>query len=127
MINKVKTHGSTLKTDKCLIPGDLQVNCNLQTSQKGPFKTAYKDLYNEWIPSDEKSLTADGNDRAPDKLLCLKGGGKKAWNMVTLNVFFHSFKPCGIFSSNVGSDDNFIHFRRLVELSTAQRMFASTI
>ena len=57
MTDKVKTHVATLRTDTCVIPGGLM--SHLQPADvlwNKPFKNAYKDLYNEWTSSGEKSF-----------------------------------------------------------------------
>ena len=71
------------QSDITVIPGDLtslvqpaDVSCNKL------FKAAYKELYNKWMVSGEKTYTAAGNACVPSKLLCLHWV-KKAWNSVT--------------------------------------------
>ena len=52
----------------------------------------------------EKSFTAAGNVRAPDKALCLRWV-KEAWNSVTTEVIIKSFWVCGISVNTDVSDD----------------------
>ena len=93
----------------CLIPGGLTSHLQpADVSWNKPFKVAYRDLYNEWMSSGEKSFTAAGNMKAPDKLLCLEWV-KKAWKIVTTEVIVNSFKLCGISSNTDGSEDGSIH------------------
>ena len=54
--------------------------------------------------SGEKSYTATGNVRPPDKTLCLKWV-KEAWKSVSIDVIKKSFVACGISSSLDGSQD----------------------
>ena len=37
-----------------------------------PLKAAYREFYNKWIGTAEKSYTPAGNMRAPDKLVCMQ-------------------------------------------------------
>ncbi len=66
---------------------------NLQpadVSWNKPFKAAYCELYNQWMSSGNKSYTAAGNMRAPDKSLCLDWVMKQAWSSVTTEVIVNS-------------------------------------
>ena len=74
--------------------------CPYYVSWNKPFKQAYKAQYNEWMVSGEKSYTAAGNVRPPDKTLCLK-----AWKSVSVDAIKKSFVACGIYSSLNGSQD----------------------
>ena len=66
-----------------LIPGGLTKELQpADVSWNKEFKTAYRQLYNDWMATGEKSFTAAGNMHAPDKLLCLQWV-KKAWDSVT--------------------------------------------
>ena len=58
--------------------------------------------------SGEKSYTAAGNVRAPDKALCLQWV-KQAWESVTTDIVKKSFRACGISVSVDGSEDHEIH------------------
>ena len=55
----------------------------------------------------EKSFTAAGNMRAPDKLLCLQWV-KEAWESVATEVI-NSFKVCGISVETDGTEDGLVH------------------
>ena len=60
-------------------------------------KSAYRELYNEWVPSQTKQCTAAGSVKPPDKFPCLellfkKGLGEK----MTKEVVVTSFKACVI-------------------------------
>ena len=70
--------------------------------------TLYKELYSNWMGTGEKSFTAAGNMRPPDKLLCLQWV-KEAWNSVSTEVVVKSFKACGIAVATDGSEDGQIH------------------
>ena len=86
----------------------------------------YKDLYNEWMSSGEKSLTAAGNVRAPDQLLCLEWP-KRAWRTVTHDVIVHSFKACRIFSSTDSPDDGCIQSEAWWSSQQCCRLFTSIV
>ena len=109
MTDKVKEHVSTLQTDMALIPGGLTSHLQpADVSWNKPFKAAYRELYNQWMSSGNKSYTAAGNMRAPDKSLCLDWV-KQAWSSVTTEVIVNSFLVCGISSNTDGSQDGQIH------------------
>ena len=92
-------------TDISVIPGGLTSHLQpADVSWNKPFKQAYKAQYNEWMVSGEKSYTAAGNVRPPDKTLCLKWV-KEAWKSVSIHVIKKSFVACGISSSLNGSQD----------------------
>ena len=106
---KVKTHVSKFNTDMCLIPGGLTTQLQpADVSWNKPFKTAYRELYNEWMASGRKHYTSAGNVKPPDKLLCLEWV-KKSWERVTEEVVAASFKACSISNSEDGSEDSEIH------------------
>ena len=109
MTDKARAHLSSIRTDGCLIPGGLTSHLQpADVSWNKPFKSAYRELYNDWIASGEKSYTPAENMRAPDKLLCLEWV-KIAWSKVTTEVIKKSFKACGISVLLDGSEDNLIH------------------
>ena len=69
MTEKVRTHIASLRTDACLIPGGLTSHLQpADVSWNKPFKTAYRDLYNEWMSSAEKSFTGSAISRLLIKL-----------------------------------------------------------
>ena len=88
---------------------------------------AYRELYNEWMATAEKSFTPAGNMRLPEKKLCLEWV-KIAWSKVTTDVIIKSFKACGISSNNNGSEGNMIHCLKPREVahSTAQNVAKET-
>ena len=60
------------RSDISVIPGGLTGLVQPpDVSWNKPFKQAYKELYNEWLASGEKSYTPAGNVHAPSKLLYL--------------------------------------------------------
>ena len=73
-----------------------------ETSWNKPFKTAYRELYNEWMALGRKQYKAAGNVKPPDKLLCLEWV-KRAWERVTQELVVTSFKACGISNKEGGS------------------------
>jgi len=109
MTERVKTHLAALGTDACLIPGGSTSNLQpADVSWNTPFKEAYRELYNKWLSSGEKSFTPAGNVRTPDKMLCLEWV-KQAWSQVSSEVVVNSFKACGISVSVDGTEDHLIH------------------
>ena len=97
------------KSDISTIPGGLTSLVQpADVSWNKPFKAAYKELYNEWMVSGEKSYTPAGIVRAPSKLLCLRWV-KKAWDSVTKEVIIKSFMVCRISVSVDGDEDHKIH------------------
>ena len=109
MTDRVKTHCGSLNSDVGYIPGGLTSQLQpADVSWNKPFKTAYRELYNEWMATGDKSYTPAGNMRAPEKKLCLEWVNV-AWRKVTTDVVIKSFKACGISNSTDGSEDDFIH------------------
>ena len=54
MTDKVRTHLGAIRTDGCLIPGGLTSNLQpADVSRNKPFKSAYRELYNNWMASGE--------------------------------------------------------------------------
>ena len=103
MTEKVRTHIASLRTDACSILGGLTSHLQpADVSWNKRFKTAYRDLYNEWMSSAEKSFTGSGNLKSPDGITCVQWV-KKAWSTVSTDVIVKSSKACGITSSTDGS------------------------
>ena len=106
LTSRLKRH---TKTDVSLIPGGLTKQLQpADVSWNKAFKAAYRELYNNWMATAEKSYTPAGNMRAPDKLVCLQRV-KEAWKSVTTDVIVKSFRTCGITVNVDGSEDNEIH------------------
>ncbi len=58
------------KSVLCIIPGGLSSLLQpADVSWNKPSKTAYRELYSERMATGQKSFTAAGNTKAPDKLL----------------------------------------------------------
>ena len=74
----------------------------LQLANASWNKAAY---CHEWMAIGEKSNTAGGNMKAPEKLPCLQWV-KKAWDSVSKEVMVNSFKVC---VETNGSEDSLIH------------------
>ena len=109
------------KSDIVVIPGGLTGLVQpADVSWNKPFKAAYRELYNEWIANGEKSYTAAGNVRAPDKLLCLRWV-KKAWEKVSREVIVKSFRVCGISVAIDSSKDDEIHCLKDGEVASGAR------
>ena len=75
MIEQVKKHvDKQTKSDISIIPEGLTKELQpVDVSWNKVFKTAYCQLYNEWMATGQKSFTAAGNMRAPDKQLATWG------------------------------------------------------
>lgn len=96
-------------TDVCLIPGGLtKLVQPADVSWNKAFKTAYKAKYSEWMASGQKSYTAAGNMRAPNKAQCLKWV-KECWSSLSSELIQKSFRSCGISVNVDGSEDVEIH------------------
>ena len=74
IMSNVSAHvAKTTNTYVSVIPGGLISQLQpADVSWNKPFKQAYKTKYSEWMVSREKSYTAAGNVRPPDKALCLQ-------------------------------------------------------
>ncbi len=81
---------------KVLQPADVSWN--------GPFKHAYRQLYDAWMAEGDHERTAAGNLRAPPRDLIVSWV-KQAWATVTPEVIQRSFEACGITTDDV----NLIH------------------
>ena len=67
------------RTDTSIIPGGLTKHLQpADVSWNKLFKELYRAKYEEWLASGEKTYTAGGNMRAPEKILCLQWV-KEAW------------------------------------------------
>ena len=110
MTDKVRKHADkATTTDLAIIPGGLTSQVQpADVSWNKPFKSAYRELYSKWMAEGEKSFTAAGNLRAPEKLLCLQWV-KEAWKSVSTEVIQKSFIVCGISVATNGSQDGEIH------------------
>ena len=110
MTDKVRRHADKATTsDLAIIPGGLTSQVQpADVSWNKPFKSAYRELYDKWMAEGDKSFTASGNLKAPEKLLCLQWVNE-AWNSVSSEVIQKSFLTCGISVATDGSQDNEIH------------------
>ena len=109
------------KSDVSVIPGGLTSLVQpADVSWNKPFKDAYKELYNEWMVSGEKSYTPAGNIRAPTKLVCLRWV-KQAWSLVSKEIVIKSFEVCGISVNVDGTEDHKIHCIKNGEVAVAAR------
>ena len=87
MTDKVRRHADKATTsDLAIIPGGLTSQVQpADVSWNKPFKSAYRELYDKWMAEGDKSFTASGNLKAPEKLLCLQWVNE-AWNSVSSEV-----------------------------------------
>ncbi len=114
MTGRVKSHVSSLGSDMVIIPGGLTSQVQpADVSWNKPFKSAYRELYNEWMAYGKKSYTPAGNMRQPEKKLSLEWV-KQAWAQVSTEVVM---KSCSISSNTDGSEDNMIHCLKPGELA----------
>ena len=107
------------RSDVSVIPGGLaRLVHPAGVSWNKPFKEAYKELYNEWMVSGEKSYMPAGNVRAASKLLCMRWV-KQAWSCVSKEVVVKSFEVCEISVSVDGTEDHKIHCIKDSEVAVA--------
>ena len=129
MTEKIKAHlEKKTKSDMCLIPCSLTSQLQpADLSWNKPFKTAYCELYNEWMASSEKLLTAGGSMKAPEKVLYLQWV-KTAWATISSQTKINPFINCGISVETDGSEDAQIHCikARQMAVSVAAAVSAET-
>ncbi|KAH7680491.1 pogo transposable element with KRAB domain-like protein [Aphelenchoides avenae] len=77
-------------------------------SWNAPFKAHIRHSYDTWMGGDEREVTAGGNPKAPDMLVCLKWV-VNAWNSLPPELVAQSFKTCGLTNALDGSEDDQIH------------------
>ena len=120
--DKVRNHVTRqVNTDISIIPGGLTSHLQpADVSWNKPFKAAYKELYNAWMISGEKSYTPAGNMRAPDKALYLQWV-IEAWSQLSVEVVKKSFMACGISVSTDGSQECDIHCTKEGQLAAEAR------
>ena len=70
-----------------------------------PFKTVYREKYEDWAINGEISLTAGGRRRPPSKDLVMQWV-KEAWESLSAEIVRKSFKKCGITSAMDGTEDD---------------------
>lgn len=94
------------------IPGGLTKHLQpADVSWNKPFKQAYRTKYEEWLTSGDKTYTAAGNMRAPEKILCLQWV-KESWNSLSTAVIM---KSCGL---SVNTDRSQDRTRVLLQLQS---------
>ncbi|ELT90523.1 hypothetical protein CAPTEDRAFT_150149 [Capitella teleta] len=69
-----------------------------------PFKDHLQAAYDEWLLSGMPTFTPKGNRRAPQLAAFLRWI-KAAWDKVTPDIVRHSFKKCGIWNAEDGTED----------------------
>ena len=78
----------------CIIYYDVKLLFSWQApdvSWNSPFKVAYRELYEQWLVSGEKTFTKGGNMRPPTRLLIVQWV-KKAWESLPVTIIQKSFK-----------------------------------
>jgi hypothetical protein len=103
--NTAKLSLAAKRTIMAAIPGGCtKVLQPADVSWNGPFKHAYRQLYDAWMAEGDHERTAAGNLRAPPRDLIVSWV-KQAWATVTPEVIQRSFEACGITTDDV----NLIH------------------
>jgi len=109
------------RSDTSIIPGGLTKHLQpADVSWNKPFKEAYRTKYEEWLTSGDKTYTAAGNMRAPEKILCVQWV-KESWNSLSTAVIVKSFETCGISVKTDGSQDSSIHCLKDTGVATAAK------
>ena len=89
-----------------VIPGGLTNQLQpADISWNKPFKATYREKYDDWIATGEKSLTPAGNLRPPSKAIVVDWV-KSAWQSVSSDVIRKSFRVTGISLKTDGSEDS---------------------
>jgi transposase-like protein len=98
----------TCNTDLVIVPGGCTPLLQApDISWNKPFKECYRELWNDWMVSGDKTYTQAGNMRAPSKETCVNWV-KQAWASVTRETILKSFKSAGITTAINGSEDGLI-------------------
>ena len=100
---------SKLKTDAAVIPGGctglLQAP---DMSWNKPFKTYYREIYEDWLNDGEKATTKGGNMKPPTRVQ-LATWVKAAWDKVPTELIKKSFLVCGVSNAIDNSEDKDIN------------------
>ena len=109
IMDSTKTNFKKLKTESAIIPGGctglLQAP---DVSWNKPFKTYYREQYEEWMASGDKELMRGGSLKAPSELL-VATWICNAWDKVPAAVIKKSFVACGVSNSLDNSEDGDIN------------------
>ena len=121
MTDSAKASVKGTRSDTSIIPGGLTKHLQpADVSWNKPFKAAYRARYEEWLASGDKTYTAAGNMRAPEKILCLQWV-KESWNSLSTAVITKSFEACGISVNTDGSQDGSIHCLKDTDVAAAAK------
>jgi hypothetical protein len=105
---RVKQAVQSMRTTMSVIPGGLTSLVQpADVCWNKPYKEAYREQYDEWLSSGEKSYTAGGHMRCADKATVI-GWVKQAWASISPDVIRSSFTVCGIATNTDGSEDDLI-------------------
>ena len=110
MTEKIKAHlEKQTKSYMCLIPGGLTSQLQpADLSWNKPFKTAYRELYNEWMASGENRSLLVGILKLLTSFF-VSSRVTTAWATVSSETIISSFKNCGISVETDVSEDAQIH------------------
>ena len=104
VVKKVRETG----THVAVIPGGLTSMLQpLDVSINKPFKDKLRELWMEWMASDQYSLTTAGNMRAPPLDTCAKWVDE-AWKSIKVPIIVKSFKKCCISNALDGTEDDML-------------------
>ena len=88
-------------TVSCIPGGCTKLVQPADVSWNQPFKASYREMYEEWLQSDERAgdVTSAGNPRAPSKRKMAEWV-VKAWRNLSPEIIIRSFSACGITTAN---------------------------
>ena len=96
------------RTHIAVIPGGLTSMLQpLDVSINKPFKDKLRELWMEWMASDQHSFTAGGNMRAPPLETCATWVDA-AWTSVKVPIIVKAFKKCCISNALDGTEDDML-------------------
>ena len=104
VVKKVRDTG----THVAVIPGGLTSTLQpLDVSINKPFKDKLRELWMEWMASEQYSLTPSGNMKAPPLDTCAKWVDA-AWTSIKVPIIVKAFKKCCISNALDGTEDDML-------------------
>ena len=114
----MKTQANTIMS---VIPGSLTNQLQpADISWNKPFKATYREKYDDWTATGEKSLTPAGNVRLPSKAIVVDWI-KSAWQSVSSDVIRKSFRVTAISLTTGESEDSEIRCIQLDGVASEAR------